>query len=444
MAVSTVNVKLKIKNAKWLGFLILFFYILHFAFYIPAAHAETPEEVQKLIQVRQQQIADLEQQIVDHWKAVDEKKAKGASVQGEIETLKEQIAQSELEIKSLGLAVEEARYKLRQTEHKIGAVTQKVGDMTGRVAVSLRRLQGREETPFTFRLASATTLSDVFSAVSELDQFHASLKNALEDLEKEKAELEDIKAQIQEEKRTQEQLKRVEESQKDIIAHRKAARAKLLTQIEKEKNKLLSTIVSKKQDLQKIKEQITYLAQAGVSAEEAVRFGELAAIRTGIRTAYLIAVLEVESRLGINVGKGNWKTDMHPRDHEAFLAITGKLGLDPDTTKVSKAPSYGWGGAMGPAQFLPNTWLAYESEVASLTGHHPPSPWSIEDAFTAAGLKLSRGGASSKTRAGEIRAAKAYISGSGSCTKSICNRYANLIQGKAEDIEVELNKNGKS
>ena len=131
---------------------------------------------------------------------------------------------------------------------------------------------------------------------------------------------------------------------------------------------------------------------------------------------------------------------MHPRDHEAFKQITAKLGRDPDTTPVSRAPSYGWGGAMGPAQFLPNTWMAYEAEVARLTGRSPADPWNIEDAFTAAALKLGRGGASSKTREGEVRASKAYISGSGNCTKSICNSYSNLIQEKAEEIEKELSK----
>ena len=97
---------------------------------------------------------------------------------------------------------------------------------------------------------------------------------------------------------------------------------------------------------------------------------------------------------------------------------------------------------MGPAQFLPTTWLAYEAEVARLTGHTPPSPWNIEDAFTAAALKLSRAGAVAKTRDAEISASYAYISGNPNCTKSICNRYANLIQDKAADIEVELNKRG--
>ena len=426
-------------TGKIIGLLVIGYWLLVIG--APIARAETPADIQSLIDVRQKQIADLEAQISDYWKAVDEKKARGASVQNEIEILKDKVKQSELEIQSLKLAVEEAGYKLRQTETKIGAVQGKSDKMRGRLAVSLRMLKEREETPLLLRVTEVDRLSEIFTALSELEQFQGSVQEVLDDLKKTKSELEDIREEIAQEKSAQEKLKRFEETQREIAARRKAEQAKLLTKLDREKNKLIGTIESTKRDLQKIKEQITYLAQAGVSAEQAIRFGELAAIRAGIRASYLIAVLEVESRLGQNVGRGTWLKDMHPRDHEAFKQITAKLGRDPDTTPVSRAPSYGWGGAMGPAQFLPNTWMAYEAEVARLTGRAPADPWNIEDAFTAAALKLSRGGASSKTREGEVRASKAYISGSGNCTKSICNSYSNLIQEKAEEIEKELRKN---
>lgn len=404
--------------------------------------AETPADIEQLIETRQRQISDIENQIADYWKQVDERKNKGASVQSDIEILKDKIAQSELEIRGLKLAIEQSGYKLKQTEARIGDVAEKLDATRGRLGASLRFLHVREEAPVLLRFVETERLSEMFLALSEIEQLHSGLKEVLGGLKETKGELEQIREEIVEEKQAQERLRRIEESQKETVAKRKSQQTKILAQIEKEKNKLISTIANKKQDLDKIKEQITYLAQAGVSAEEAVRFGELAAIRAGVRTAFLIAVLEVESRLGQNVGKGNWKKDMHSRDHEAFKSITTKLGRDPDTTPVSRAPSYGWGGAMGPAQFLPNTWLAYEAEVARLTGHNPPDPWNIEDAFTAAALKLARGGASNKTREGEVRASKAYISGSGNCTKSICNRYSNLIQEKAEEIEAELGKNG--
>jgi hypothetical protein len=87
--------------------------------------------------------------------------------------------------------------------------------------------------------------------------------------------------------------------------------------------------------------------------------------------------------------------------------------MNPDTAKVSAAPSYGWGGAMGPGQFIPSTWACYagyvntttgacgkgtdgtyvgpwaynaaKDHVAKLAGHAstPSNPYSNLDAFTA-------------------------------------------------------------
>src|ERR1700741_5248621 len=104
-------------------------------------------------------------------------------------------------------------------------------------------------------------------------------------------------------------------------------------------------------------------------------------------------------------------------EKNAFMRITGDLGLNPDTQKVSREPSYGCGGAMGPAQFIPSTWVAYIGDVTRLTGRPLGNPWNPQDAFTAAAIKLAGGGASSKTRAGEIAAAKAYIGGSPNCSQ---------------------------
>ena len=195
---------------------------------------------------------------------------------------------------------------------------------------------------------------------------------------------------------------------------------------------------------------------AFVSAEEAVKFAQLAAIRTGIRPEYLLAELEQESGLGINVGKCNitdttsgssrhittgrvFIRGIHPtRDLPAFLSITAELGKDSLQTPISCWPGSGWGGAMGPAQFIPSTWMGYRDEVSRLTGHNPANPWNAEDAFVAAAAKLARDGADSKTRAGEIAASKRYYCGSATSKKSGCVNYANSVQRLAAEIAKNL------
>ena len=152
---------------------------------------------------------------------------------------------------------------------------------------------------------------------------------------------------------------------------------------------------------------------------------------TGVRAPYLLAILTQESDLGKNVGTCNrpgdppekgWRVVMKPeRDQEPFVTVMNELGRDPDITPVScpmkkkNGTQLGWGGAMGPAQFIPSTWIGYKDRVSALTGKTPADPWDIRDAFVAAALLLKNNGANG-TRDGEWKAAMRYFSG-GTSTK---------------------------
>ncbi len=120
------------------------------------------------------------------------------------------------------------------------------------------------------------------------------------------------------------------------------------------------------------------------------------------------------------------------REKNAFLQICQELGLDPDLQPVSAEPWYGCGGAMGVAQFMPTTWLAYRDRVAGLTGHNPPNPWDHLDAFTAAAIKLADGGASQRTEIGERHAYAKYLGGS---------RWRRWVYSKVTDYVISLANN---
>src|SRR3989344_3922119 len=77
---------------------------------------------------------------------------------------------------------------------------------------------------------------------------------------------------------------------------------------------------SKKRDITTLKTQLFYLEKTGITAEDAIRFADLAAKRAGIRTAFLLALLEVETgrqfeegviSVGTNLGTVNWRDDLY-------------------------------------------------------------------------------------------------------------------------------------
>jgi hypothetical protein len=193
---------------------------------------------------------------------------------------------------------------------------------------------------------------------------------------------------------------------------------------------------------------------------EALTIADFVASTTKIRPAFLLAISQEELSLektdlcyltdletgeGIRMSDGTIKPKtMNPtRDIPDFLIIVKALGRDPLKTPVTCPMSFGWGGAMGPTDFIPSTWTSYESRVEKITGM-PADPWDIKDAFLAAGLFLSDSGASSMTHDGEWNAAMIYFSGS---ADSGYNFYADgaltIENGITKEIEaVREAKNG--
>src|SRR3989338_4435833 len=416
--------------------------------------------IQEEIAERQKQIEELQKQIEGYQNQIDVSRGQSRTLENEIKQLNAKISQITLEIKGLELSVNKTELEIRETESKISDSEDAITKHKDALGQYINIAYQNDQTTLTEILFNNENLSDFFNYLNDLQNTQDNLKTTIQGIKTLKADLEENQIALEGKKTDLEYLIGIQAVQKRSLGINRGEKDKLLKETKGQESKFQELIKQSQKDIEKIREQLTFLHQHGITAEDAVRYAQLAAIRAGIRPAFLLAILEIESRLGQNVGNGNWKDDMYEcyirlgtkyypnrkahylqraeTEKNAFFAIIGKLGLNPDSVKVSREPNYGCGGAMGPAQFIPSTWLAYEEEVARLTGNNPPNPWSIEDAFTASAIKLARGGANTKTRAGENSAARAYIGGSTRCSSSICNYYANTVLRKADEIEKNL------
>ncbi|MDP3697733.1 MAG: lytic murein transglycosylase [Candidatus Taylorbacteria bacterium] len=418
---------------------------LNIVFVLPAKAAVEDE-----IANRQRKIEEYQRKIDEYQQQIEQTQSTSRTLENEIKGLNAKISQLTLEIRSLELSINQTNFEINDTEEKITDAGDKISKHRGALAEYLKAIYETDQKSLTEILLQNANLSDFFTDLDHIRANQDNLRASIQNIRQLKADLEQRQEELEDKRTDLERLRKFQALEKRNLDSNKSQKNKILKDTKGQEVKFQELVKRSKKDIEAIKSQITYLQQNGVTAEEAVKFGQLAAIATGIRPAFLIAILEVESGLGKNVGTGNWLADMYQcylrlgkpsraeAEKAAFFTIITKLGLDASTVKVSREPNYGCGGALGPAQFLPTTWLGYEEQTARLTGHNPPSPWNIEDAFMASALKLANGGATSKDKTGETRAAKAYISGKPSCTSRICNYYTNAVLRKAAEIEKNL------
>jgi membrane-bound lytic murein transglycosylase B len=269
-------------------------------------------------------------------------------------------------------------------------------------------------------------LSDFFDKIEQQKQVSKSLEAVLERTKEANALLEQQEKLLTSQKDEQEKLVGIINIQSQSILSNISEQNSVLTTTKGKESNFKAILADTRQRAAQIRSRIYELLGLGtqVTFGQALEVANMASSLTGVRSAFLLAILTQESNLGKNVGTCNrlgdppeksWKVVMKPdRDQEPFLQITKELALDPDTTPVScpmrgkDGTQIGWGGAMGPAQFIPSTWLGYKDKVTAITGK-TANPWDIRDAFLAAGIKLKAGGADSKD--GEWAAAMRYFSG---------------------------------
>lgn len=207
-----------------------------------------------------------------------------------------------------------------------------------------------------------------------------------------------------------------------------------------------------KPSAQEIKNKDFELLQSeSLSFKEAYNLAKYVQSITKVRPAFLLAISQEE--LGLEkidmcyvtnflTGEGVREIDnkkmlkvMHPsRDAQLFLKITKGLNKDPYKTLVTCPMSFGWGGAMGPADFIPSTWEKYALKVETIL-NKKPDPWDKKDAFLAMGLYLADSGAVSLNQKGEWESAMIYFSGS---ADSGYNFYANQVLDLADKIQKDI------
>jgi peptidoglycan hydrolase CwlO-like protein len=414
----------------------------------------------------EQELADLEAQIKALNGSITQTQAQKNSLARDVNLLQQKIEQSKLKIKAHNTAITKLNQNITEKNRRINVLDSKMEREKDSLAQIMRKTKYMEQYSLLDFGLQSQSLSTFFSDVDSFSTLNRALNQSFEDIRTTKSELEQVKSELEEAKDEETQKKLAQEAERKKVEVNQKEKNTLLTQTKNQEAEYKKVLATREKEAAQIRARLFELRDtAAISFGQAYDYALAASKTTGIRPALILAILMQESSLGVNVGAcylrdyntgtgvsiktgADRPRTMSPtRDVPVFTSLMSKLGRDPQSTPVScwiamysgGSPT-GWGGAMGPSQFIPSTWKLFESRIQNATGAAVANPWSPYHAITATALYLKDLGAVAGNEASERNAACKYYSGRSCSSSSAGAGYGNAVMKKLYSMQEDIDK----
>jgi len=344
---------------------------------VPTAQAQilSPEQKAKL----QAEYDQLQLEIAQWQKVLDTTRAKKKTLTGDVTALDAQIKKAQKEIQQRTISITTLGSEIIQKTAAITTLEQKLAAGKESLAKLMREKNEMETIPLALLALSADSLSGFFADVQSIDTINQDMQDRF-------AELRGVKAETQKEK--------------EALDARKAAELDARYEVQQKQNQI--------KENQQEKQQLLAVTKKDEQSYQAV-------LSERQKRANVGQCLLTDPATGAGKGKNSGtpinKVMKPDRDVQPFLDLMSRLGADPYNTPVSCPQSVGYGGAMGPSQFIASTWKLYEKRIAAAAGVSVADPWSPKQAVMATALFLRDLGASKQTYSAEREAAGRYYAG---------------------------------
>ncbi len=404
----------------------------------------------------QRQYDELQKEIAVQQQIIKDTQAKKDTLQGDVTTLNAQIKAAQAQINAKNITIKQLSSQIAKKDVVIVRLSDRITRGKEALAAILRQTQMLDNYSVVSVALGAQDVSEFFSDLDAFTSIKTDLKNLFADIRETKAQTEIEKADLAMKQNQTADAKYEVEMQKKQITNDKTQKQQLLAITANQEVEYKKVLADRQAKAAAIRAALFPLRDASaITFENALAYAKEAQTRTGVRPAFILAVLTQESNLGKNVGqcyltntttgagvgKNTGKTFLNVmkpgRDIPPFIDLGLRLGFDPIRQVVSCPQSSGYGGAMGPAQFIPSTWASYEARTATVSGHQTPNPWSAEDAIVAMSLYMSDLGAGVGGYTAERTSAAKYYAG-GAWATTAGRTYANSVLALAESIQSNI------
>lgn len=428
------------------------------------AAAETDAERRARLE---QELQVVERQILTQQRLVEDKQAERQSLERDISLIEGQISKAQLGIQARAIAIEQLSDQIGEKEIVIQILGERLNRQENSLADLVRKAAAAEDFSLIEILLSKKSFSEFFSEYEQYAAVKEALNESLAILHGIRQDTHEQKSLLAGKQETEAEMKRIQELEKKEIESREKEKEKILTTTKGQEAEYQRLLRAQQQTAAELRNALFNLlgGGGGISLPQAVELAQYASQQTGVHAAMILAILEQETNLGSNLGScvyNDLRGDrpvMHPdRDQPVFLAIASILGFDARSRSVScpimsNGQRLGWGGAMGPSQFIPSTWATYGGIVNMGSGFvysegadairringtgAPANPFNNRDAFIATALLLRDNGANG-TFAGDRLAALRYYAGWGGASNPANAFYGDQVMNRKAKFEGQI------
>jgi len=429
-----------------------------------ASSNETEADRRKRLET---ELQNVERQILTQQRLVEDKQQERQSLERDITIIETEIKKAQLGIQARAVAIEQLTDQIGEKEVVLDILAERLAKQQSSLADLVRKSAILEQYSLVEVMLSKQSFSEFFTDVATFQALKESLNESLVVLHQIRRDTTQQKNDLENKQLTEAEMKHIQELQKKEIERKEREKEQILTVTKGEERLYKELLESQQRTAAQLRNALFQLlgGGGGIPFPEAVRLAQYASGVTGVDAALILAILEQETNIGSNLGNclfTDSRSDrpiMHPdRDEPVFLVIAQTLGFDPYSRTVScplirNGQRIGWGGAMGPSQFIPSTWAIYGGLVNSgngwtysqaadairrINGNPGPSnPFNNQDAFIATALLLRDNGANG-SYAGDRLAALRYYAGWGGATNPANAFYGDQVMNRKNRLANEI------
>lgn len=414
------------------------------------------DELRKLLAICDAESKETESQL-------NAQKAKSSTIASDVALLDSLIKKAAQQIDIKNKIIRQLGTQINQKQNTIQTLSSKLDREKDSLAQILRKKNEIDNTTLTEMLLTHKRVSEFFLDVDNFQMINKAVQNSVNLIKGVRTTTAQEKESLEQKKLEQANLKNQIEADKRKTESQKADKNVLLANSKAQEKSYADLLAQKKAQAAKISAALfKFKGGQGIPFGDAYRYAQEASEATGVETAFILAILKQESNFGkydggcvlIDAKAGTGKrvstgeiipNVMKPtRDLEPFIEIVKDLGFSISEQqfscpiKINGAYS-GYGGAMGPSQFIPSTWNMFKARIEAALKVPHANPWNPEHAIMATALFMKDLGA--QNPAAQRDAACRYYSGRPCNAVGVTNAFygnsvMNLKIAMQKDIDI--------